>query len=537
MAVKYGTGDRCSHLIGRMLASAREFADRPCLEIGNCSWSYKELASFGAGISDIINAVSPSRLAAVIGERSFVTYAGIWGILASGRGYVPLSPAFPANRIVSIIEQSGVDVVIVSREAGAAIAETLSALPRLTLVFPDTPQDEARSLKGASAHTIIGAEEVHPCREIQPSPSVRADDLAYLIFTSGTTGQPKGVPVRNSSVTAYVDYITARFLVTERDRFAQKADLTFDFSIHELFGCWCAGATLCVIPKEQIFAPARFIKEKRISMWSSVPSTAVILHKMRLLKPGVFPSLRWSVFCGEPLTPEIAKAWAEACPNGTVENIYGPTEATVAITHYRWDPKRSPNECTNGVVPLGWVFEGQSAAVVGPDRMALAPGEVGELALRGSQVTDGYWGSAAAMNSKKFGTVGGRPDGHWYFTGDLARYDERGCFYFHGRADQQVKVRGYRVELQEVEHALREVSGADLAVAIAWPLNSGSADGIVGFVSGTRLRAPEIRNACRGCLPEYMVPSDVHVLDTFPLSGNGKVDRNQLVSLYLATDQ
>jgi acyl-CoA synthetase (AMP-forming)/AMP-acid ligase II len=238
--------------------------------------------------------------------------------------------------------------------------------------------------------------------------------------------------------------------------------------------------------------------------------------------------LRYSLFCGEPLSAACATAWQDAAPQSVLENLYGPTEATIAISHYRWDRATSPAECLNGIVPIGWLFEAQQARVVDGRGNSAASGENGELCLAGTQVADGYWNDPET-SARQFVRL---PEDHGhicYRTGDLVKQDRRGCLHYLCRIDQQVKIRGYRVELQEIDLALRTICGTEQAVAVPWPVRDGSAEGVVGFVCGNdRFDELRILRACREVLPEYMVPSKIRCIDELPVNSNGKTDRKRL---------
>jgi acyl-CoA synthetase (AMP-forming)/AMP-acid ligase II len=263
-------------------------------------------------------------------------------------------------------------------------------------------------------------------------------------------------------------------------------------------------------------------------MWFSVPSALAFMSKMRMLNPGCFPSLRCSLFCGEPLPATSAKAWQQAAPNSIVENLYGPTEATIAITHYRWDGERSVEKSVNGIVPIGWVFEGQKSCVIDREVNVLPKGEIGELCLAGTQVTSGYW-NRPQNTKEQFIRLPSVGKELWYRTGDLVREDEDGCLHYVGRMDSQVKIRGHRVELQEIDLVLRKASGAEQAVCLAWPFEDGSADGIVAFICGRReLDEHRVVAYCKKFLPQYMVPRKVYFIDEMPLNVNGKIDRLKL---------
>jgi amino acid adenylation domain-containing protein len=356
------------------------------------------------------------------------------------------------------------------------------------------------------------------------------EDLAYVMFTSGSTGVPKGVPVSNGNVIAYVRHLTERFSFDETDRFSLTSDLTFDLSVHPVWVCWESGACLCSVPQDARWAPAKFVRDKKITAWTSVPSAVMVLKRLRMLARDVFPTVRYSMFCGEALLADWAAAWQEACPNSVIDNLYGPTEATCAVLGYPWNRESSPALCDSGIVPIGWPFPGHRVAVIDERRNPVADGQEGELCLSGPQVTKGYLNDAE-QTGEKYIRIGALGDGTWYRTGDLVRQAPDGCCHFVGRIDFQVKVLGHRVELQEVEHAVREGAGSGTAVCLPWPVSEGTAFGIVAFVGGVEGPFDEsaVREHCGRVLPEYMVPAGYHVVSSLPRNANGKIDRARLL--------
>jgi amino acid adenylation domain-containing protein len=366
-------------------------------------------------------------------------------------------------------------------------------------------------------------------------PFVDCYSTAYLLFTSGSTGTPKGVAVSQGSVTSYLHYIGQRYVIQPGDRCSQNFDLTFDLSVHDLFSCWDVGATLCPFP-EMYLVPASLVEEKELSVWFSVPSVAMFASKLGLLQPGVFDSLRLSLFCGEALSARLAALWQAAAPRSIVENLYGPTEATIAISHYRWDPTRSSTECVGGIVPIGWIFKGQRHCIVDENLSPVPLGEAGELCVAGSQVAIDYFNDPV-RTKEQFVRLRGSGDVNWYRTGDLVKEDERGCLYYLRRKDQQVKISGYRVELQEIELVLREAAGTEMAVAVPWPVGDGTAAGIVAVFCGSeRSRDPQILKLCEERLPKYMVPSRICHWESLPLNANGKLDRQKISELVKAME-
>jgi acyl-CoA synthetase (AMP-forming)/AMP-acid ligase II len=236
--------------------------------------------------------------------------------------------------------------------------------------------------------------------------------------------------------------------------------------------------------------------------------------------------LRWSLFCGEALPAEVAREWSEAAPNSAVENLYGPTEATIACTAYRWYAGRSPEEPELGIVPIGHPLGEMSTLVTGDDFREVPAGDAGELLLSGPQVVDGYWHDDEAT-ARAFVSVDGRS---YYRTGDRVRRPAGdGPLRYLGRLDNQIKVLGHRVELGEVEAAVREETGVDAVVAVGWPRSSAGAAGIAAFVADTRVDVADLRSRLARRLPGYMVPREFRLLPALPLNVNGKWDRAALI--------
>lgn len=513
--------------------SAERFPARPALVVDGECLSYRDLQQLAGKIATTIRRHEQTAfpLAAVWAYRSKTAYTGVLGILAAGKAYVPLNPKFPIERTRRMLILSGCNVLVVGKECFAQLPNLLPELDRpLTVILPHVAA--ADDLGAAySQHRFLSPAEVQKAGVSSTPPEVGPDAIAYLLFTSGSTGEPKGVPISQSNVRSYIQYICDRYEVDERDRFSQQFDQTFDLSVHDMFVCWERGACLFCVPDRSVMAPAKFIRDHQLTMWFSVPSVAGLLGKMRLLSPGCFPSLRYSLFCGEPLSAGYAQQWQEAAPNSIVENLYGPTETTISITHYRWDPTRSPEECLNGIVPIGWIFPGQHFRVVDEAGRAAPVGESGELCLSGSQVTTGYWNNPQ-KTQQQFVRLPGEGDAVWYRTGDLVKQDLRGCLYYLGRIDHQIKIRGYRVELQEIEAVLRKACGTEQVVSIAWPVQNGSAEGVVAFVSGVpSLDKDRVIACCSQILPDYMIPKKIYLLEEMPLNPNGKIDRRKLTNL------
>lgn len=528
-----GENYRKSGLVGGFIDSIQKFPQRPALDVNEELYTYEELGKIVSQIAQTINDndSSGNQLAAMLGYRSLAAYAGVLGILTSGRGYVPLNPEFPVERNHTMLELSGTSILIV----GSECLKTLEGmLPKckdpLTIILPDT-EDVSALASQFSNHKFISSKELSKADDVPAAPTVDPESTAYLLFTSGSTGVPKGVPVNHKNVLSYIQYVCDRYDVNENDLLSQTFDMTFDLSVHDMFVCWERGACLCCVPKNTVMAPAKFIMNKKITIWFSVPSVGIFMSRLHMLKPGLYPSIRYSLFCGEALPATVAEKWQEAAPNSIVENLYGPTEATIAITQYRWDKDKSPAKCRNGLVPIGEIFTGQNFCIIGEDGKLVNDGEAGELCLLGSQVTNGYLNNPE-KTKQQFVPIAELNNEIAYKTGDLVEEDEEGVLHYLTRIDNQVKILGHRVELQEIDEALRKSSGIDSAVSVAWPVKEGSAGGIIGFLAASNgVDKHKIIEFCKEQLPEYMVPREIHVLENLPLNPNGKVDRKKLAAM------
>ena len=509
------------------------------VEVAGESLSYADLYQRAAAIAVTLeqqdargaNANPDERpaLTAVFGQRSTAVVTGILGILFRGDGYVPLNPTFPTDRTRSMLERSGCRAIVVDENAEKQIVEVVTGIETpLLIIFPE--RTDVSELKAALPnHQVLGTHDLESAKEWTPA-DVDPNGIAYLLFTSGSTGIPKGVMVAHRNVNAFLDAMAERYAVTPDDRLSQTFELTFDLSVFDLFLAWECGARVCIPTQAQKMLPAKYIQDSGITIWFSVPSTAVMMSKLRMLKPGAYPSLRWSLFCGEALPAEIVERFVEAAPNSTAENLYGPTELTIACTLYRWDTKRSPGECELGLVPIGDPYPGMEVLVVDEDLQPVAEGETGELLMTGLQLTPGYWRDAERTDAAY--TVPPGEDRLFYRTGDrVRRCQGKSPMVYLGRLDNQIKIQGYRVELGEVESAMRDIAAAEVAIAVGWPVTAAGADSIVVFISNADADLGEIQKLGKTRLPSYMAPRQVRHVDSFPLNSNGKVDRKALLAL------
>lgn len=514
------------------MRSADQFPERPAVIAEGrllYYWQLREIAlSIGATIQAYEEILS-TPLVAVFAHRSVTAFAGVLGSLLAGTGYVPLNCTFPIARTRLMFERSQCRAIIVDLESLPQLSALLDGnRERLLVICPDL-QDLQSHRERWPEHLFIGASDLNPPTAWR-EPIVNEDAIAYLLFTSGSTGIPKGVMVANRNVTWFVDYLANRLELTEQDIASQMFDLTFDLSAFDMFVSWERGACLCCPSKKMLVNPGQFIQNQKLTLWFSVPSTAAFMKQLGVLKSGAFPSLRLSLFCGEPLPISSAESWLKAAPNSILENLYGPTELTIACTSYRWHPERSPEESELGIVPIGYPYPGMNVLVVDDSLHEVKPGEEGELLMNGPQMSLGYW-KDPEKTSAAFVVPPGKNE-IFYRTGDRVRrpVGEAPLRYL-GRKDFQVKILGRRVELGEIEEVTRRASGTDGVIAVGWPANASGYGGIEVFIEGESVDVDQLRDVIASQLPSYMVPRRLHVMSRLPRNVNGKLDRNAVFAM------
>lgn len=453
------------------------------------------------------------------------------GVMRADGCYLPLGVNNPPARLARVLADACPEALFTTRDMLPVLAEAVAECglkPRIVTVMDGPPPaDPPPGL--AAADLVAGLDEIESAPEPGPQRNI-SQDLAYLLYTSGSTGRPKGVMVRHANVRAYLDWFVERLAIRPGDRLSNHASPTFDISVQDIHGAFFAGASVHPLETqgEKAF-PGPFIRKRAITCWNSVPSVISMMVKTRQLAPGAFPELRAAIFAGEPLLPGMAQAWREALPRCAMYNFYGPTESTIVVAHHAIDAVTPGRP-----IPIGRPTAQTECLILDRDNRPAQPGVVGRLVIRGGQVTAGYWRDPE-KTARVFMPNPLDPElgDMVYDTGDLAQADEEGVLYYMGRADNQVKIRGQRVELEDVEAALGSLPGVLETVAFMLP---GRAEPeLAAAVSGPAREAPRaeeaILNAVSRMLPPYMVPQRVFFFRELPRNANGKVDRRAVLDL------
>jgi amino acid adenylation domain-containing protein len=494
--------------------------DGDTLRIGDRSWTYAQVHEMAASWAGSLQAASPEplRSVGVLAAASPETYVGILAASYAGAFAVPLSPAFPAERTAAMIEAASVDAFVADGK-GADILAQSGLAGRRPVLAPDT------DATGPAGITIRN----QPSHALTEPAAANPSDIAYLLFTSGSTGRPKGVPISHGNVDHFLWFNQKRYGLTPEDVCSQTFATTFDLAMFDIFMAWGAGATLESTPVHAFLALPEFIERKKMTIWFSVPSSITVARRRGGLGPGSMPSLRWSLFCGEALMQQDAEDWQQAASQSVLENLYGPTELTIACSTYRWRPDQSPAECVNGVVPIGTVYPSLRSVLIDPAGQP-TPDE-GELCVTGPQMFSGYLNPSDDQNRFLI-----HDDRRWYRTGDRVRRDADAqgadVLKYLGRIDFQVKIRGYRVELAEIEDTARALPGINQVAAV--PVRYRGIVELAMFYAGSALTPQDVIVALAKSLPDYMVPRWAWRLDDMPLNANRKVDRRALADMATA---
>jgi amino acid adenylation domain-containing protein len=450
------------------------------------------------------------------------------GSLVSGRPYVPLNKKYPTDRIIHILQKVGCNTAIVSSEFAAKYANLPEKIRNEMSAIGMDLDAEQRNTVNPTADFNSQDPVVEQKCDIATGRQNNVSHLVYILFTSGTTGEPKAIPISHENLSAYLHDARLTYKVGPGDRCSQAFDTTFDPSVHDIYFTWISGACLCPLTDEELLFPFRYLVDKEITVWYSVPSIAQRMLQFRMLKPASFPKLRYSMFAGEALPKKVATAWQAAAPASAVYNCYGPTEVTITFAKHMWQQETLLSEKENTVVPIGIVHPKHHYKIVDPGLTPVENGEAGELIVAGPQVATGYYDDETRTR-ESFIREGSRV---WYRTGDKVREYADGILQYMGRLDKQVKLRGYRVELAEIERLLQGVDGIRDAIVLPDYDSDDMIKGLLAFVLGQDdLQVSVVYGVCREHLPEYMVPSQIVVLEAFPTGISGKVDNNKLLEL------
>ncbi len=493
--------------------------------------TYGELARRASRLAHVLRerGVSRGDRVGILANKGLHSAVAMYGIMKAGAAYVPLDALAPTDRLCSIIRDCSLS----------------------HLVSEPTRVDTVRALvaAGAPLTTVIGMEDVAvgagrcvPWSQIENAPMMTTwgdaseMDLSYILYTSGSTGTPKGVVHTHRSALAFAAMAAQTFGLRHEDRVTNHAPLHFDLSTLDFFATALVGGTTVVVPEAHTRLPASLatlLERERVTVTYAVPLALTQLALHGALELRNLSALRWVIFAGEPFPPKHLRTLMRALPAASYANIYGPTEVNGVTVWVVPTDSALPDT----PLPIGRPFTGVTTKIVDELGTAVAPGELGELWVSSPTSMQGYWGRPD-LDAAAFATTALAGEGEcvWHRTGDLVRQDADGELHFFGRKDRQIKARGYRVELDEVEGAFLTHPAVEAAAVYGVPDAMGvtAIEATIVLASGSTTTARDLIAHAARVLPRYALPEQVQITDALPRTATEKIDRQSLRASALA---
>ena len=441
-------------------------------------------------------------------EKGKEVLVSFMGVAYSGCFYSPIDTEMPQSRVDKILEVLKPEIVITTNKLKTNF-EKFNFYGSYIIYEETICSEEDETAVKPYTEKIIDT------------------DLLYVLFTSGSTGVPKGVSICHRSVIDYTDWVTETFNITQKDTFGNQAPFYFDNSILDIYSCMKTGATLNIIPKKLFFQPVpllEYIKYNKINTIFWVPSALIVVSKLKAFRNvDLSDTLKRVLFCGEVMPNKQLNIWRKFLPNVTYANLYGPTEITDACTYYIVDREFSDDE----PLPIGIPMGNTDILVLNDEDKLVTDDEVGELCVRGTSLAMGYYNNPEKTRSAFVqNPLNKAVPEIIYRTGDLVRYNEYREIIYISRKDFQIKHLGHRIELGEIETAISSLEEVTLNCCLYDEKNQK----IVLFVDA-QLDRDYIKERIEKLVPEYMIPGKVIYLENMPINANGKIDRIKLKEL------
>ncbi len=487
-------------VIDPFVLAIRSFSARNAFCINDVYYTYKDLGEYVSKIRFAIKRLHHDNIHIGLAANDDIeTYASIFALWLEGKAYIPLHPKQPLNRSEEIIKQINIITVLDSR--------TVS----------EFPNQQVLSTRNLSYENDVLANDV----------KIDDERLAYVLFTSGSTGIPKGVTISRKNVSAFMDsFWDSGIVITEEDRCLQCFDLTFDVSIQSFLVPLLKGACVYTIPHEEIKYSYVYglLENYRLTFGAMPPS--MLRYLKRYFEEINVPSVRYCILTAEASPIDLVQQWAKCIPNADLYDFYGPTEATIYCTFYKISGDK-PNKTLNGMISIGRPMKNVDAIIIDENYNILAKGVKGQLCLSGDHVTPGYWASPEKNAEVFFEKEYKGKLQRFYRTGDICFYDEEDYLMLYGRIDSQAKIQGYRIDLGEIEYHARKYLNGGNVVVLTFTNNIGNTE-LALFIEGTTGNTTALVDYMKTKIPLYMIPTKIIFEHEFTLNSNSKVDKIKL---------
>ncbi|HRS53578.1 MAG TPA: AMP-binding protein [Bacteroidales bacterium] len=502
-------------MFNHILNSFNKYPDKNAFNIKDHYYTYKELEKYTSIITKkIIEKIPNENLIGVIANDDIFTYSTLLAIILNGKAYLPINPMYPPSRNANIIKQANIKSIISSIEKEKTIA-----------IIGEN------HLNIYCTNCLYNNEVTYTNVIFKDQNCFDDNSLVYVLFTSGSTGTPKGVPITRKNLFTFFDaFLDIGYNFTSEDRFLQMFDLNFDLSVVSYLTPLMNGACVYTVNPSlgikytEIY---KILENHNITFALMVPS---ILNGLKPYFEDIsLQNLKYSLFCGEALKKDIIEQWQKCVPNALIQNTYGPTEGT--ITCFNYNCIMGNIKAHNGIVSIGKPMKNTTAVIIDKNNNLTNNYTKGELCISGPHITKGYLNNSE--NDKAFIKLKINGETNiFYKTGDICFKDAEDDFMFCGRTDQQIKIQGYRIELSEIEHQARMFSNGAEVVAVTRNNKQGNTE-IVLFIESKTDCIREIYTKMYNTLPNYMIPSEIKLIESLPYNSNGKINRKKLSEIAL----
>ncbi|MEX2347256.1 MAG: amino acid adenylation domain-containing protein [Balneolaceae bacterium] len=473
--------------------------------------------------------LKPGDRVGLLLEKTPKAIIAMHGVSKAGGIYVPLDIHSPASRVSKIINSSDVSMMLIDDHAKNLFDEMSKGRQQLS-VKPWIWWAENQPEANIASTCLFRYQDLLAEPDIPYAVIRDENQTAHILFTSGSTGNPKGVEITHKNISSFIKWAIGYFGMNSEDRISGHSPLHFDLSTFDIYGAMAAGSHLFMVPPDISVIPRKlcdFITKNRLTQWFSVPSALSYLARFKAIPEEGFPELKRLIWCGEVFPVESLRYWMQSLPGVQFTNLYGPTEATIASSCYTVPEIPGKGED----IPIGIPCDGENLFVLDEEMKEVEPGKKGDLYISGTGLSPGYWRDSPKTDAVFRSRTNSAGDTiRIYKTGDLASFDKNGLFYCHGRSDYQIKSRGYRIELGEIESALDELKILrEFAVV---PVKKSDFEGYsigCAYVPGEKILSPiHIKKHLSDKVPSYMIPQLWSSYTLLPRNGNGKIDRKKL---------